>query len=244
MAIALTGEGASDGSVAVGFNLIFSLDPARGFKPSRLPMASAGMVRAHVYRDLNDNGAQDPGEPNEPRALITTGNRVASEQTDKSGRATVAGLQTYQPIAVGIDESSLGDPTLTPRKALQVVTPRAGIAADVEIGLVGAGSVEGILIKDGGGGFEGVELELVDAAGKVVARATSDYDGYFLFERAAYGRYSVRIAATSARVIKAAVALDATIVVTGDKPVVRLGPLRPVRLPQVAGATIPTGGTN
>ena len=244
MAIAMAGEGASDGSVAVGFNLIFSLDPARGFKPSRLPMASAGMVRAHVYRDLNDNGAQDPGEPNEPRALITTGNRVASEQTDKSGRATVAGLQTYQPIAVGIDESSLGDPTLTPRKALQVVTPRAGIAADVEIGLVGAGSVEGILIKDGGGGFEGVELELVDAAGKVVARATSDYDGYFLFERAAYGRYSVRIAATSARVIKAAVALDATIVVTGDKPVVRLGPLRPVRLPQVAGATMPTGGTN
>ncbi|MCA1654643.1 MAG: carboxypeptidase regulatory-like domain-containing protein, partial [Sphingomonadales bacterium] len=235
MAVALTGEAASDGSVAVGFNLLFSLDPTRGFRPSRQPMASAGLVRAHVYRDLNDNGAQDAGEPDEPRALITTGTHVATEETDRHGRALIAGLALYRPIAVGIDESSLPDPMLTPRKALQVVTPRAGVAADIEIGLVGAGSVEGLLVKSGGGGFEGIDLELLDGSGKVVATARTDYDGYFLFDRVAYGRYGVCLAAASANAIHSAVAIDAKVVVSGERPTVRLGSLRPNVLPQVAG---------
>ena len=233
-AVALTGEAATDKSVALGFNLIFSLDPTRGFRPSRLPMASAGMVRAHVYRDLNDNGLQDFGEPDEPKALITTGQRVATQGTDRRGRATVAGLTLYQPVAVGIDETSLADPTLTPRKALQVVVPRAGVTADVDIGLVGAGTIDGTLIKDGGGGFEGVDLELVDDAGKVVATAQSDFDGYFLFDRVAYGHYAVRISVASASAIHAAVALGTQLTVTGDKPVVRLGAIRAIILPQIA----------
>ena len=47
MAVALTGEAASDGSVAVGFNLNFSLDSSRrGFALSRQQLATAGAVRA------------------------------------------------------------------------------------------------------------------------------------------------------------------------------------------------------
>ncbi|MEO7786820.1 MAG: carboxypeptidase-like regulatory domain-containing protein [Sphingomicrobium sp.] len=234
LALALTAEAATDGSVAVGFNLAFSLDPARRFRPSRIPMASAGMVRAHVYRDLNDNGVRDRGEPDEPGALITTGTRTATSGTDKRGRTVVAGLPVYQAVAVGIDQSSLGDPSLTPRKALQVVTPRAGIAAEVDIGLVGSGTIEGMLVKDGGGGIEGVDLELVDADGKLAATTRSDYDGYFLFESAAYGHYTLRIAAASAAAIHSATALDAAISVTGKKPSVRLGALRPIFLGQIA----------
>jgi hypothetical protein len=236
MALALTGEGATDGSIAVGFNLNFSLDPARGFKPSRLPMASAGMIRAHVYRDLNDNGVRDKGEPDEKGALITTGTRVAQAPTDKRGTSTVAGLTTYQPVAVGIDQSTLSDPNLTPRNALQVVTPRAGIAAEVEIGLVGSGSIEGVLIKDGGGGFEGVDIELVGADGKLAGTAQSDFDGYFLFDRVAYGHYNVRIAVSSAKAIHAAVELGASATVSGDKPTVRLGALRAVQSLEVASS--------
>ena len=234
MALALTGEAASDGSVAFGFNLNFSLDPARGFKPSRIPLASAGMVRAHVYRDLNDNGAQDRGEPDEPRAVITSGMRLAATETDRRGRAMVGGLAIYRPVAIGIDPSSLADPSLTPRTPLQVIIPRAGIAADVEIGLVGGGSIEGTLVKDGGGEFEGVDLELVDASGKTAATARSDYDGYFLFERVPYGKYGLRVEAASATAIQAAVSLDVRIVVTGDHPIVRLGAIKPTALPQVA----------
>src|SRR6478672_8201922 len=54
MAVALTGEAATDGSIAFGVNLNFSIDPTHGINLSRRPLAQAGMVHATVYRDLND----------------------------------------------------------------------------------------------------------------------------------------------------------------------------------------------
>ena len=202
MALAVTGEAASDGSVAVGLNLNFSLDPNHGLSLSRQPLAAAGAVRARVYRDRNDNGVHDPSEPWEKGALVTTGTRVTEKPTDDRGSVLIGGLTTFTPLAVGIDASSLPDPNVVPRKALQVVVPRPGVPVEVEIGLVGGGEIEGAVVKSGGLGFEGLKLELLDEAGKVVATAQSDYDGYFLFERVAYGRYTVRVGAESAAAAK------------------------------------------
>ena len=236
MALAVTGEAASDGSVAVGFNLNFSLDPSRGLSLSRLPLAGAGSVRARVYRDLNDNGAADPGEPFEKGALVLAGSTAADKPTDSKGAVTIAGLTTYSPITVGIDQSSLSDPMLAPRKAVQVVVPRPGVAAEVEIGLVGAGDVEGAIVKNGGLGFEGLDLELVDSTGTVVATARTDYDGYFLFERAPYGTYSVRIAQKSAKAASVPQELSVSATVTDKQPVVRLGTIAVEPPPRIASS--------
>jgi hypothetical protein len=236
MAVALTGEAASDGSVAVGFNLNFSLDSShRGLALSRQQLASAGAVRATVYRDFNDNGRRDIGEPGEKGALITTGSRLAERKTDAQGSVLVAGLTNYMPVAVGVDTTSLGDPTLAPRKALQVVTPRPGIAAEVDIALVGAGDIEGAVVRDGGEGFEGLELEMVDASGKVVASTRSDYDGFFLFERVTYGRYTIRIAAESAKIAKVVAGLGLSTTISAEAPVARLGAVRVLKNPEIAG---------
>ncbi len=192
LAVALTGEAASDGSVAFGVNLNFSLDPRHGITLSRRPLAQAGAVHALVYRDLNDNGLHEPNEPFEKGALITTGTVLADRPTDAGGAVTVGGLTAYMPIAVGLDQTSLADPMLVPKKTLQVVVPRPGVPAEVQIGLVGGGDIEGAIVKNGGLGFEGLDLELVDAAGKVVGTARTDFDGFFLFERVAYGTYTVQ----------------------------------------------------
>ncbi len=236
MAVALTGEASSDGSVAVGFNLNFSLDSGRrGLSPSRQQLATAGAVRATVFRDLNDNGRRDWGEPAEKGALITTGARLAERTTDARGHVLVAGLTNYVPVAVGIDTSSLGDPMLAPKTALQVITPRPGIAADVEIALVGAGDIEGAVVKDGGEGFEGLELELIDASGRVVTTTRSDYDGFFLFERVAYGHYVIRISAESAKIAGVATGLGLTASVNAEAPVARLGAVKVIKNPAIAG---------
>jgi len=236
MAVALTGEAASDGSLAFGVNLNFSLDPSHGFSMSRQPLAGAGAIRALVYRDLNDNGLRDPGEPREKGALITTGARPIDKPTDSRGAVLVGGLATFVPIAVGLDASSLADPMLVPKKALQVVTPRPGVPAEVEIGLVGGGDVEGSVVKNGGLGFEGLTLELVDASGKVVATTQSDFDGFFLFERVPYGSYWVRVSADSAMAAKIATDLNAVATVSEAKSVARLGSLSVSPLPIVASA--------
>ncbi|HEY0163781.1 MAG TPA: carboxypeptidase-like regulatory domain-containing protein, partial [Sphingomicrobium sp.] len=223
MAVAVTGEAATDGSLALGFNLNFSLNPMGGFKLSRQPLAQAGAVQARVYRDLNDNGRRDAAEPLEKGALITTGRRLSEVATDARGTVLVGGLATYEPITVGIDETSLTDPMLVPRQALQVVIPRPGVPAQVDIALVGGGDVEGAIVKSGGMGFEGLDLELVDASGKTVATARTDYDGFFLFERVPYGEYRVRLSKATAAKTGIPVDLAAKIVLTAAKTVVRLG---------------------
>jgi hypothetical protein len=238
-AIALTGEAATDGSVAVGFNLNFSLDPTHGLSFSRRPLAQAGAIRATVYRDLNDNGVRDPSEPLEKGALITTGTLRAERTTDAKGAVTVGGLTAYQPVAVGLDQTSLADPMLVPKKALQVVVPRPGVPADVQIGLVGGGDIEGALVKSGGLGFEGLDVELVDASGKVVSTARTDFDGFFLFERVPYGAYTLRISRDSAAAAKISGELGLRVEVSGDKPVARLGAMqvRPVQIVASAAAS-------
>jgi hypothetical protein len=243
MAIALTGEAATDGSVAFGVNLNFSLDPRHGLSLSRRPLAQAGAVRATVYRDLNGDGVRDADEPLEKGALVTTGSTLADRLTDARGSVTVGGLSPYVPIAVGLDQTSLADPMLVPEKLLQVVIPRPGVPADVQIGLVGGGDIEGAVVKGGGLGFEGLELELVDSAGKVAARATSDFDGFFLFERVAYGAYTVRIAQSSAIAAKVVAELGVHLEINADKSIARLGaiPVRP--LPVIASAGAPPTGT-
>ncbi len=157
--------------------------------------------------------------------------------TNAQGAVTVAGLTPYAPVAVGIDESSLADPMLVPRTALQVVVPRPGVAADVQIGLVGGGDIEGSVVKSGGLSFEGLDIELVDAAGKVVGTTRTDFDGFFLFERVAYGHYSIRVTAQSAAAAKIATNLAAHVDVTADQAVTRLGSLRVTPMPQVAAVS-------
>jgi hypothetical protein len=243
-ALALTGEAASDGDVAAGFNLNFSLDPRHGLSLSRRPLADGGEVQATVFRDLNDNGVHDPGEPFEKGALVTTGTRQAERKTNADGSVTVGGLTPYMPVPVGIDATSLDDPMLVPKKPLQVVTPRPGAAAEVQIALVGGGDVEGALMKSGELGFEGVDLELVDSSGKVAATARTDFDGFFLFDRVGYGEYVLRIAAKSADAAKLSPDLGLRINVTPDHPVVRLGSIQPRAQPHIASAGGATPATS
>src|SRR5206468_7142768 len=53
LALALSGEAATNGDVAVGFNLNFSLDARHGITLSRRPLAQGGMIHATVFQDLN-----------------------------------------------------------------------------------------------------------------------------------------------------------------------------------------------
>src|SRR5262249_51041886 len=114
---------------------------------------------------------------------------------------------------------------------------RPGVSADVQIGLVGGGDIEGTVVKSGGLGFEGLDIELVDAAGKLVGTTRTDFDGFFLFERVAYGRYRIRVSAQSAAAAKIAGNLAAHVEVTADRAVTRLGSLRVTPMPQVAAAS-------
>jgi hypothetical protein len=236
LAVAGTLEAASDGSLAAGLNLNFSLDRGPGgWRVSRQSLAGTGSVRAQVFRDANGNGRREAGEKIEEGAILTAGSRPADRPTGKDGWASVAGLDNYRPVAIGVDTSSLSDPNLVLSRPAQVVVPRPGVSAELLIPLTGGGAIEGMLLKDGGSAFEGLELELVSEGGQVIARSSSDYDGFFLFERVPPGRYSLRLAEASRTAAGAETqSLRSSVELQPEQAVLRLGTLVVKAAPRIA----------
>ncbi len=227
---ALTGsvEAASDGSMAAGLSLAFSLGPnpgRRGIRMTSSHLATSGQAAVRVFRDLNGDGRYQTGEPLEKDVQLTAGRNPVENLTGKDGRVILDSLEPYQPVLIGVDASSLPDPLVQPATTGLVITPRPGVAAIIDLPLVSAGEVDGTLVRAGGGSLEGVDLELVDVEGQVRAKTQSDYDGFFLFENVPYGRYAVRIAKISAEAARLMPRLVGTLVVAGETPSIHLGTL-------------------
>ena len=225
-------EAATDGGLAAGLDLQFSLAPREGggVRLSSARLGAQGRAEVRVFRDTNGDGVRQPDEPLEPGVQLVAGQAVVRELTDAGGRAVVDALTPFRPVLIGIDAGSLPDPFLLPVGPGKVVVPRPGVATVVELPLSAAGAVEGELVGAGGSTLGGVELELVDAGGAVVASTHSEFDGYFLFDRAPYGRFTLRIAALSAAAIKARPELDRVVEVSDAHPTADVGPVTPVPL--------------
>lgn len=227
VSLSASAEVASDGAVAAGLNLAFSLGPdpraGRSFRVTSEKLASHGSTLVRVYRDTNGNGRRDGGEALEKGVQLSAGRIPVNALTDANGEVIVDGLEPFQPVLLGIDASSLPDPLVQPSTPGMVVTPRPGIALAVELLLTSAGDVDGTLARAGGGTIEGVDLELVDLEGRTIASTRSDFDGFFLFEGVPYGRYSMRIARLSAEAARLSPVLAAIARVDEKTPSVRLG---------------------
>jgi hypothetical protein len=227
VAITASAEAATDGSVAAGLNLAFSIGPDPrdhgGIRVSADKLAARGSTMVRVYRDTNNNGRRDPGEPLEKDVQVSAGRVPVDSVTDANGEVIVDGLEPYQPVLIGIDGSSLPDPLVQPSTSGLVVTPRPGVTLAIELPLVSAGDIDGTLARAGGGTMEGMDLELVGVDNRVAATTRSDFDGFFLFEGVPYGRYTVRIARLSAEATKTATALDRVATVDARTPSVHLG---------------------
>lgn len=204
--LALTGyaEAATDGSLAAGISLSFGLGPDPrdgGIRFSRQRLASEGQALATVFYDDNGDGLRQADEALAEGVVLTAGNAVADTPTGADGQALVGELTPFRPVVIGIDESSLGNPLVRPAVPGVVVTPRPGVFTELTLPLVSAGEVEGSLVRSGGSGIEGVDLEIVDARGNVRATTRTDFDGFFLFESVPYGRYQLRVSALAAQAV-------------------------------------------
>lgn len=210
LALNAVAEAASDGSVAASFGVALSFGPdprGGGMRVTRDRLASQGQALATVFFDDNADGVRQPGESLAENVTLTAGNAVSDTPTGADGLAIVDALTPFRPVLIGIDESSLPNPLVRPTMAGVVIVPRPGVATPVLLPLVSTGEVEGTLVRAGGNGIEGVDIELVDSHGVIRATTRSDFDGFFLFESVPYGRYQLRIGVLTAQVL----AVDAPI---------------------------------
>lgn len=240
LALTASVEAATDGAVAAGLDLAFSLGPDPGRGGVRITsdrLATQGQAIARVFRDSNGDGKWQPGEAEERDVQLSAGRAPVTRLTDSKGRVIIDGLEPFQPILIGIDASSLPDPYVQPGTSGVVVTPRPGVAIAIDLPLSSAGEVDGTLVRESGSGLEGVDLELVDVEGRLVRKTRSEFDGYFLFEAVPYGRYQLRIAASTAQALGFAPSLGVPAIVGGQTPIFHMG--RVLARPIIAATLAP-----
>jgi hypothetical protein len=243
---ALRGEGRIDsrGNLGFGMTLAFSIGPDPvdgGWRLSRERLAQTGQASVEVYRDENGDGYRQADEPAVEGVSVEAGFRSSDKATNGAGRAVIDGLIPYVPVLVSIDTGSLPDPLLQPKGQGMVLIPRPGVAAKISLPLAPTGEIEALLLGTDGEPRGGVSVELVDAAGRVVLRGVSDFDGYLLFDSVPYGSYRLRLAGTSAATLGAKPELSSLLKIDRAQPSLRLGRIRiePGQpLPTLAPATI------
>ena len=189
------------GEVGAGVQFAFSLGPdpvTGGVRLSSSKLARNGQAAVTVFRDDDGDGIRDADEPTLPNVMVEAGLRSTDAVTGENGRAIVDELRPFQPVLVGIDESSLEDPFMAPSTKGIVITPRPGVVAELELGISPTGEVEGELLSTTGVPQPGVKLELVNQRGAVMSETISEFDGFFLFQRVPYGEYRLRVARDAA----------------------------------------------
>ncbi len=149
-------------------------------------------VKGKIFLDKNDDGIFNEGdEPVEDAKLLIDG-RGTRDYTDENGVVVVrnggSGVRNVE-----VDKSSLVDPYFRPTVDGYSTVLRQGGMPYMEFPVIETGSIDGTVLDDNSGDpVEGMRLELVDAAGEVVANAETAYDGFYTFEFIKPGDYTVR----------------------------------------------------
>lgn len=202
-------SGINDFRVGLQINLGLTFDPLRGRYRALGPgAASGGAVAVESFVDTNGDGRRQAGERALPGVSVLGGRRPAV--TDASGEAVASGLGDGAWAQVQIDADSVDDPYLAmPPRTLRL-TPRPGRVAVAAFPLTVTGEVElHVLFQRPGQaprGLSAVQVQLVDATGRVAAEGRSEYDGTLILEALRPGPYVVRLEPDQARRLRLAMA--------------------------------------
>ena len=109
------------------------------------------------------------------------------------------GLLPGKPLAVTLDEETLGDPNLHMAKNAISIRPRSGSATAIDVAVTPAADVEGIIaIRDPAKPGQsvpqrGVRVDLIRQDGSIADSTITAFDGLYVFAGVAAGRYRVAV---------------------------------------------------
>jgi hypothetical protein len=98
---------------------------------------------------------------------------------------------------IGLVTASLGDPTWVPLIGGVRVVPRPGHAQEIDFPVIETGEIDGTTyFREVSGQYRAagnVNMELVNARGRVVQTTKSAFDGFYVFDSVPDGTYLVRV---------------------------------------------------
>jgi hypothetical protein len=159
------------------------------------PMANMGAGSIRVFLDKNLNGAKDEGEEGIAGAGFTINGAHHGARTDAAGVAWLPRLPASRHTDIGLDLDTLEDPQWQAQVKGVRIVPRPGKVNQIDFAVSVTGEVDGTtwLVEKGARRPIGdLQLELVDAAQKVVATITSAADGYYVLTGIFPGNYLLR----------------------------------------------------
>lgn len=159
-----------------------------------------------IFLDLNSDGVQQAGEttgiPDVIVELVQNGSVIATATTDATGNYSFAQLLAGD-YEVRVVAASLPTGGLLTSSNPLVVLGATDVVLDADIGVAGNGSIGDTVYldvnEDGvqNGALEvgqtGIQLVLIDAAGREIARTTSGTAGTYLFDNVLPGSYTVEV---------------------------------------------------
>lgn len=158
-------------------------------------IAGRGAAAVDVFLDTNGNGVRDPGEKPVEGASFIVNRASESVLTDKKGQALLTNLPADTATDISIAPASLEDPLWVSEKPGVRFVPRGGKAIDLQFPILVSGEITGTVYTNRGGKQReapGVELQLVDATGKVVKSTRTAYDGFYDLTNVIPGTYTLR----------------------------------------------------
>jgi hypothetical protein len=184
--------------IGVQLFMAMGLEPRSGrLLTEAQPMANMGAASLRVFLDKNLNGTMDADEEGIAGAGFTINGAHYAVRTDARGLAWLGRLPASQHTDIGIDPDTLEDPQWQPQVKGVRIVPRPGKVSQVEFAVSVTGEVDGttrLLGKGGRRPMGDLQLELVDATGKVVQSMSSAADGYYVMTGILPGSYLLRIA--------------------------------------------------
>lgn len=180
-------------------------------------LLNSGSVVARLYEDRNHNGEMD--RQDRPIEDVTFKAKHGADQpTTDEGVAVLRGIASHRYVDVEMQRDTLESPFALPAQEAITAVVRPGKVLRVDFPVVMAGEVEGTLYEATGDGRKpaaGIELELVNEAGEVVAESTTAFDGFYLFNLVPPGQYHVRIAPEQAEAAGLELSESPAVVVEG-----------------------------
>ncbi len=193
------GAGIGPNGWRVGINLAAALfhDRRAGYRLAPAGIGRTGALQPHVFEDVDGDGVQGKGEPDIAGASFLVDSSLRREATADDGTVRIAGLAPNRRIDMEVQLASLPDLRLRPVQSGVSAVVRPGQVLDVAVPLRQTGEIEALVEAVDGDlhrPLPGIEVALVDAAGKRFAVTRSDFEGLAYFDGVPQGAWRLETA--------------------------------------------------
>lgn len=210
-------------SLALRVGLSFGRNPLSGRAFIARPgLTSGGAAALTAFADANANGVRDPGEG--PVEGVTFLSGTNESRTDAQGRAFIPALGDGARASIRVDSDSMPDIALAPSRPGFELVPRPGRIHTSDFAIVTLSDIEGTAYFRAESGTRAVsrlQLRLLRPDGSLAARARSESDGFFLFERLPAGTYRLELDPQQATTLKIRLEGPVTLTLGGKSSVLR-----------------------